>query len=91
VKCITLDYGADEPLLLEVDDDALVADCRGPVGVAGESARTLVTAACSATKSGPPLESHVVPGDRVAIGLAGDVPQATEVVAAVATRLVAAG
>ena len=91
MKCITLDYGADEPLLLEVDDDALVADCRGPVGVAGESARTLVTAACSATKSGPPLESHVVPGDRVAIGLAGDVPQATEVVAAVATRLVAAG
>jgi hypothetical protein len=91
VKCITLEYGADEPLLLEVDDDALVADCRGPEGVAGDDVRHLVEAACSATKSGPPLESHVVPGDRVAIGLAGDVPQAAEVVAAVATRLVAAG
>jgi hypothetical protein len=91
VKCIPLDYGADEPLLLEVDNDALVADCRGPEGVAGEAARQLVEAACSATKSGPPLESHVVPGDRVTIGLAGDGPQATEVVAAVATRLVAAG
>ena len=91
VKCITLDYGADEPLLLEVDDDALVADCRGPEGVAGEAARQLVTAVFSSTESGPPLESHVVPGDRVAIGIAGDVPQANEVVAAASTRLVAAG
>jgi len=91
VKCITIDYGADEPLLLEVDGDSLVADCRGPAGVAGEAARQRVTAACSATDSGPPLESHVVPGDRVAIGVAGDVPQAAEVVHAVATRLVAAG
>lgn len=91
MKCITLDYGADEPLLLEVDDDALVADCRGPEGVSGEAARNRVTAALSTTKSGPPLEKHVVPGDRVAIGLAADVPQAAEVVAAVATRLIAAG
>jgi hypothetical protein len=91
VKCISLDYGADEPLLLEIDDEALVADCRGPEGVAGEAARQLVTAVFSSTESGPPLESHVVPGDRVAIGMAGDVPQANEVVAAVAARLVAAG
>ena len=91
VKCIPLDYGADEPLLLEVNDDALVADCRGPEGVAGEAARQMVTAAFSSTESGPPLESHVVPGDRVAIGIAGDVPQANEVVAAASTRLVAAG
>jgi hypothetical protein len=91
VKCIPLDYGDDEPLLLEVDDAALVADCRGPEGVTGDAAGQLVTAAFSATESGPPLESHVVPGDRVAIGLAADAPQAAEVVAAVATRLVAAG
>jgi len=91
VKCITLDYGADEPLLLEVDDDALVADCRGPEGVTGEAARNRVTAAVSTTQSGPPLEKHVVPGDRVAIGLAADVPQAAEVVTAVVARLVAAG
>ena len=91
MKCIPLDYGADEPLLLEVDDDALVADCRGPEGVTGEAARQLVTAAFSGTQSGPPLEAHVVPGDRVAIGLAGDVPQVAVVAAAVTERLVAAG
>lgn len=45
MKYIRLDYGADDPLLLEVDDDALSADCRGPEGVAGEAARQLVTAA----------------------------------------------
>jgi hypothetical protein len=91
VKCISLDYGAESPLLLEVDEHALVADCRGPEGVVGEAARRLVTAAFTTTQAGPPLGSHVVPGDRVAIGLAGDVPQAAEVVAAVATHLVAAG
>ena len=91
MKCISLEYGADEPLLLEVDDDALVADCRGPEGVAGEAARNLVAAALSSMESGPPLESHVVRGDRVAIGLAGDVPQAAEVVAETAARLGAAG
>jgi len=91
VKCITLAYGAEEPLVLEVDDDALVADCRGPAGVIGEAARTLVTTAVAATALGPPLELHVVPGDRVVIGLAGDVPQAVEVVTAVAERLIASG
>lgn len=91
MKCITLAYGAEEPLVLEVDDDALVADCRGPAGVIGEAARTLVTTAVAATALGPPLELHVVPGDRVVIGLAGDVPQAVEVVTAVAERLIASG
>lgn len=91
MKCITLAYGAEEPLVLEVDDDALVADCRGPTGVIGEAARTLVTAAVAATALGPPLELHVVPGDRVVIGLAGNVPQAVEVVTAVAERLIASG
>ncbi len=91
MKCITLAYGAEEPLVLEVDDDALVADCRGPAGVIGEAARTLVAGAVTATTLGPPLELHVVPGDRVVIGLAGDVPQAVEVVTAVAERLIASG
>jgi len=91
VKCIRLDYGADDPLLLELDDDALVADCRGPEGVAGEAARQLVTVALASATAGPPLESHVVPGDRVAIGLTGDLPQAAEIVAATVERLVSAG
>ena len=91
VKCIRLDYGADDPLLLEVDDDALVADCRGPEGVVGEAARQLVTAALASATAGPPLESHVVPGDRVAIGLTGDLPQAAEIATATVERLISAG
>lgn len=91
VKCIRLDYGADDPLLLEVDEDALAADCRGPEGVTGEAARQLVTAALASATAGPPLQSHVVPGDRVAIGLTGDLPQAAEIVTATTEQLIAAG
>jgi len=91
VKCIRLDYGADDPLLLEVDDDALVADCRGPEGVVGDAARQLVTAALASATAGPPLESHVVTGDRVAIGLTGDLPQAAEIATATVERLISAG
>ena len=91
LKCIRLDYGADDPLLLEVDDDALAADCRGPEGVVGEAAAELVAGALTAPAAGPPLESHVVPGARVAIGLSGDVPQAAAIIKAISQRLVAAG
>ncbi|MFM7291433.1 MAG: hypothetical protein ACKO6B_09390 [Planctomycetia bacterium] len=91
MKRIPLDYGADEPLLLEVHDDALVADCRGPDGVTGAAAGRLVTAAIGDPQEGPPIESHVVPGDRLTIGLTGDVPQAAEVIRAVTERLIAAG
>jgi hypothetical protein len=91
LKRIPLDYGADEPLLLEVHDDALVAECRGPDGVKGAASGRLVTAAIGDPQEGPPIESHVVPGDRVTIGLAGDVPQAAEVIGAVTERLVTAG
>lgn len=91
MKRIPLDYGADEPLLLEVHDDAFAADCRGPDGAKGAAAGRLVTAAIGGPQEGPPIESHVVPGDRVTIGLAGDVPQAAEVTRAVTERLVAAG
>ncbi|MFM9196551.1 MAG: hypothetical protein ACKOWG_12570, partial [Planctomycetia bacterium] len=83
MKRIPLDYGADEPLLLEVHDDALVADGRGPDGVKGMAAERVVAAAISDPREGPPIESHVVPGDRVTIALAGEVPQAAEVIRAV--------
>jgi len=91
VPAITLNYGADDPLLLKVADEALIADCRGPEGVVGAAARQLVAAAVGGPAEGPALELHVVPGDRVAIALSGDVPQVTEVVAAVVERLVGAG
>jgi hypothetical protein len=91
LHCITLDYGADDPLLLEVADDALVADCRGPRGATGAAARRLVTAAVDEPTEGPPLAAHVVPGDRVVIAVAGFVPQAADVVAVVVDRLATAG
>jgi hypothetical protein len=88
---ITLDYGADDPLLLEVTDDALVADCRGPRGVTAAAVRGLVAAAVDEPVEGPPLTAHVVPGDRVVIGVAGDVPRAADVIAVVVERLATAG
>ena len=91
MPCITLDYGAADPLVLEVRGDALVADRRGPEGLVGAEAARLVTAAVGDASHGPPLESQVVAGDRVTIGLIGDVPQPEAVVSALAARLDAAG
>lgn len=88
---ITLDYGADDPLLLEVAEECLRADCHGPRGERGAAAGRIVTAALDAPVEGPPLASHVVPGDRVVLAMAGSPPQADAVMAAVRARLVAAG
>ena len=88
---ITLDYGADDPLVLETEEGGLVTECRGPAGVAGQAARDRVAAALAAPLHGPPLAAHVVPGDRVAVAVSGAVPQAAAVVAAVVAGLCAAG
>jgi hypothetical protein len=88
---ITLDYGAADPLLLEMPEGALVTECRGPTGVAAGDAERLVGEAVSAPAHGPPLTAHVVPGDHVAIAVAGTVPQAAAVVAAVVAGLGGAG
>jgi len=91
VTCVELPYGAPEPLILEVGEDALVADCRGPAGVAGAAAGGLVLAAVDDAADGLALAAQVVPGDRVAIAVGGNVPQAEAVLAAVCDRLLAAG
>ena len=91
VPTITLDYGADDPLVLDLIDGTSVDDLVGPLGVEGEAARRLVTAAVSGPSTGPPLQAHVVPGDRVVVAVAGDVPQVQAVAEAVAERLSAAG
>jgi len=88
---ITLDYGADDPLVLETAEGGLVSDCRGPAGVEGPAAGDRVAAALAAPLHGPPLAAHVVPGDRVAVAVSGTVPQAAAVVAAVVDGLCAAG
>lgn len=91
MHCIELKYGAADPLILECAADALVADCRGPDGRRGDAAHEAVTAALATPPEGPPLASHVVPGDRVVIAQAGSLPQSAAVVAAVTGQLVAAG
>jgi hypothetical protein len=88
---ITLDYGADDPLVLETEEGGLVMECRGPAGVDGQATRDLVAAALAAPLHGPPLAAHVVPGDSVAVAVSGAVPQAAAVVAAVIDGLCAAG
>jgi hypothetical protein len=88
---ISLDYGAADPLILEMAEGSLVTECRGPAGAAGAAAARAVADAVTSPAHGPPLAAHVVPGDRVAIAVAGTVPQPAEVVATVIERLGAAG
>lgn len=88
---IALQRPAAEPILLDVNEAALVADCRGPEGVADAQAEKLVAAAVASPLDGPALARHVVPGDRVAIALAGEVPQMAAVTAAVVEQLCRAG
>lgn len=88
---IALDYGASEPLVLEPEPGADIIDCAGPDGATGAAAEQLVAAALGAPPHGPPLQAHVVAGDRVVVALAGRVPQAEAVVAAVRGRLESAG
>jgi hypothetical protein len=88
---LSLDYGADDPLVLETEEGGLVTECLGPDGVAGQPAHDLVAATLAATPHGPPLAAHVVPGDTVAVAVSGAVPQAAAVVAAVVDGLCAAG
>jgi len=91
LKCISLEYGADEPLLLEAGAGAAVAERRGPEGVRGDHARRAVAAAVAAPADGPPLAEHVVAGDRVTIAVSGGVPQVDAVIAAVVDAVQGAG
>lgn len=90
-RSISLDAGGDEPVVITPRAGSRVAECRGPEGVAGEAAADAVARAVSDETHGPPLPSHVVPGDRVAIALAGVIPQREAVMGAVRHCLEAAG
>ena len=90
METISLEYGADEPLVLESLDGGAMAFA-APAGVVGAEARSLVMEAVTAPLHGPPLAAHVVPGDRVVIAVAGDVAQAPAAVDAILECLVAAG
>lgn len=88
---ITLDYGADDPLVLECHGDTPLAAFEPPQGVEGLAARRLTSEALAAGDHCPPLAAHVVPGDRVVVAIAGDIPQGEQVVAAIVECLSTAG
>ncbi len=91
VHRISLDYGAADPLVLECREDTSVVAFDPPSGAAGDEARRITAAALAASVHAPPLVAHVVPGDRVVVALAGDIPQVEHVAAAVVACLVSAG
>jgi len=91
LKPILLPYGGPDPLVLEAAGADRVIDARGPTGTSADEVAQLVTTAVTAPTRVPPLVAHVVPGDRVAIALAGPIPFAGAVVAAVRRQLEAAG
>jgi hypothetical protein len=90
VPSITLD-SASGPLEIDLAEGTLVTEYRGPDGVVGPAAVELVTRALGSGSHGPPLSAHVVPGDRAAIAVAGEIPQGDAVLGAVVASLAAGG
>jgi hypothetical protein len=90
LHAITLAYGTEEPLVLEPAEGCATV-FEPPAGVRGDEASRLVVAAVEGPLHGPPLSAHAFAGDRVVIALAGDVPEAAAVVAAVRDCLTRAG
>jgi hypothetical protein len=88
---IELGFWNANPLVIEVPPAALLAELIGPAGATGSDAERLVEAAVSTPLDSPPLVAHAVPGDRVVIAVAGGLPQARHVIAAVMARLADAG
>ena len=87
-RAVKLDFGNGTPLDLS---RATVFDLRGPAGSRGTSAERIVLSAVSQPHDVPPLSSHVVPGDRVTIAVAGEVAEEESAIAAVVEAVVAGG
>jgi hypothetical protein len=90
VPAITLDSAAG-PLELDLAEGTLVSECHGPEGAIGPAAADLVARALANGGHGPPLSAHVVPGDKCAIAVAGEIPQGAAVLEAVLAGLIAGG
>lgn len=84
-------HSAAEALDLDLAEGTLVTEFHGPPGVAGDAAARLVAEAVGSNAHGPPLAAHVVPGDRAAVAVAGELPQAAAVLQAVQGCLATGG
>lgn len=91
VAAIVVRHGRRDPLILEPGLGASAVELAGPEGVESAAAEAMVAVAISAPVDGPPLPAFAVPGDRVAVALAGPLPQPEPVVAALAAALGSSG
>ena len=87
----SLPYGIKSELHFDLDPAAVIADCQGPRGASLDDIAAATRRALSKPVEFPALVEAVVPGDRVAIAVEPDVPQASAVVQAVVETLTGAG
>lgn len=81
----------DERFEFEVSDDRLIAAWEGPPGVDLAALPGLLSEALEHPRDFPPLRQAAVPGDRVALALGADVPEAGLAIEEVSRALQAAG
>lgn len=87
----TLRYGVDRTLRLELPVNSLVANCDGPRGEPVEDVQAATRQALEDPLGFPPLAKAAVPGDRVALAVQGNLPQAQSIIAVTIGMLVEAG
>lgn len=87
---VALDWGGGPPLALDLSH-AMTFDLHGPAGGRGTAAGRTVRSALAESEEVPPLSSHVVPGDRVTIAVAGELAEEGSVIAAVIEAVAAGG
>jgi nickel-dependent lactate racemase len=78
-----LRYGKQHEITLDLDDQNILADCREIRGIALEDPVAATAAAVSEPLDFPSLADSTIPGDRIAIALDFDVPQADAIVAGI--------
>ena len=71
---VQLNYGRDNPLVIDCKPSTQLVEIRGPEGVDVDASAALVRDALLKPVAGPPLPDHVVPGDKVVIAQAGNLP-----------------
>ncbi len=86
-----LHYGTGSTIELEVPPEVLVAHCHAPRDAAIDDPASAVAAALAQPLEYPPLAVATVPGDRVAVVLADELPQVPAIVAGVVAALLQAG
>src|SRR5437763_5089742 len=85
-----LRFGREQSLAFSFRDGALVANCASPA-TAIEDWPAALRAALDSPLEYPPLRQAATPGDRVALAIDRDLPQAPEVVAQIIAYLQQAG